>query len=264
MQSGSVLTSPGAQMTWTQLGTLASAGNDIGGKSVNATNLTTDPSPTTQVCNDRAAILSHGLTPVGFAYPGGANNATVQGIVKGCGYGNARGIVTGTETLPPGNWFATKANAPGAVTLASMQAAVNRRSQRRPGPARDGSGVSSTLDSANYSSCSAASGHVELSDLNAFLDWMANAGQSGGAPAAAVLGTLSGAYGPVDTSAPTTTIACNAAPCAEHVLRRGERDARRHGHRHGRVQHPLHPRRQRPDTGQPDVHGCLQRQRRRR
>src|SRR4029077_15450473 len=74
----------------THLGTLASAGNDFVGKSVNSQNLTPDPNPTAQVCNDRAAILNHGLTPVGFAYPGGSNNATIQGIVKGCGYGNAR------------------------------------------------------------------------------------------------------------------------------------------------------------------------------
>src|SRR2546430_16211293 len=77
-------------MSWTQLGTLASAGNDIGGKSVNSQNLTTDPNPTAQVCNDRAAILNHGLTPVGFAYPGGTNNAAVQAIAKNCQYGNAR------------------------------------------------------------------------------------------------------------------------------------------------------------------------------
>ena len=77
-------------MSWAQVGTLAGAGNDIGGKTVSATNLTTDPNPTAQVCNDRAALLQHGLTPVAFAYPGGANNATVQAIVKGCGYGNAR------------------------------------------------------------------------------------------------------------------------------------------------------------------------------
>ena len=82
-------------MTWSQLQTIASAGNDIGGKSKSA-NLTTDPNPTTQVCNDRATILSHGLTPVGFAYPGGANNSTVRGIVQGCGYGNA----TAGESAP--------------------------------------------------------------------------------------------------------------------------------------------------------------------
>ena len=45
-------------MTWTQLATLDSAGNDIGGKTVNATNLTTDPNPSAQVCNDRAATTA--------------------------------------------------------------------------------------------------------------------------------------------------------------------------------------------------------------
>src|SRR5207245_7305676 len=44
-------------MSWAQLGTLAGAGDDIGGKTVNATNLTTDPNPTAQVCNDRTALL---------------------------------------------------------------------------------------------------------------------------------------------------------------------------------------------------------------
>src|SRR5439155_4820999 len=116
-------------VSWAQLGTIAAAGNDIGGKSVNATNLTTDPNPTAQVCNDRTAILQHGLTPVGFAYPGGTNNAAVQAIVKNCQYGNARtagGVSPGgaVEALPPGNWFATKAYAPSAVTLANMQAVV--------------------------------------------------------------------------------------------------------------------------------------------
>jgi peptidoglycan/xylan/chitin deacetylase (PgdA/CDA1 family) len=210
-------------MSWTQLGTLASAGNDIGGKSVNSQNLITDPNPTAQVCNDRAAILNHGLTSVGFAYPGGSNNATVQGIVKGCGYGNARtagGLsATGStwaETLPPANWFATRAYAPGTVSLANMQSLVN-------GAASHGGGwdqivitkvCSQTLDPNNYTTCSGASGHIELADLNAFLDWMANAGQSGGAPAGATLSTVGSVVNGIDTTAPTTTIACNGAPCS--------------------------------------------------
>jgi peptidoglycan/xylan/chitin deacetylase (PgdA/CDA1 family) len=78
-------------MSWAQLTTLATAGNDIGGKSVNATNLKTDPNPTGQVCNDRAALQQHGLTPAAFAYPGGAFDAsTTEAIVKSCGYGTAR------------------------------------------------------------------------------------------------------------------------------------------------------------------------------
>src|SRR4029079_6708283 len=57
-------------MTWAQLQALAAAGSDIGGKSVNSTNLTTDSNPTAQVCDDRTSLLQHGLTPVAFAYPG--------------------------------------------------------------------------------------------------------------------------------------------------------------------------------------------------
>src|SRR6476661_3950093 len=210
-------------MSWAQLGTLAGAGLDIGGKTVNATNLTTDPNPTAQVCNDRAALLQHGITPVAFGYPGGTNNATVKAVVKGCGYGNARtagGLsatgATYAEALPPVDWFATRAYAPSAVTLANMKSLVTG--------AANGNGAWSqivigricdqALDPANYTSCSASSGHIELSDLNAFLDWMATAGQAGGAPTGAVLDTVRSVLSSSDTAAPVTTIACNDAACA--------------------------------------------------
>jgi peptidoglycan/xylan/chitin deacetylase (PgdA/CDA1 family) len=209
-------------VSWAQLGTLAGAGNDIGGKTTNATNLTTDPNPTAQVCNDRAALLQHGLTPVAFAYPGGANNATVQGLVKGCGYGNARtagGLsptgATYAETLPPANWFATRAYAPGTVTLANMESLVSGAASHNGGWDQIviGKVCSQALDPNNYATCSASSGHIELSDLNSFLDWMANAGQSGGAPAGTTLGTVRSVVAAADGGAPTTTIACNGAAC---------------------------------------------------
>ena len=210
-------------MSWTQLGTLASAGNDIGGKSVNSQNLTTDPNPTAQVCNDRAAILNHGLTPVGFAYPGGSNNATIQGIVKGCGYGNARtagGLsATGStwaETLPPANWFATRAYAPGGVTLANMKSLVTGASSHGGGWDQIviGKVCSQSLDPNNYTTCSTASGHIELADLIAFLDWVAAAGSAGGAPAGTTLDTVGHVATTSDPGPPTTTIACNGAPCS--------------------------------------------------
>ena len=210
-------------MSWAQLSTVAGAGNDIGGKSVNATNLTTDPNPTAQVCNDRSAILAHGLTPVGFAYPGGANNAAVQAIVKNCQYGSARTVgglsptgQTWAETMPPANWFATRAYAPSAVTLANMQALVNGAASHGGGWSQIviGKVCSQALDPTNYTACSASSGHIELADLNLFLDWMANAGQAGGAPAGATLSTVGTAVAAADTVAPTTAISCNGAACA--------------------------------------------------
>ena len=222
VNSGTVGAS-GNFMSWAQLGTLAGAGDDIGGKTVNATNLTTDPNPAAQVCNDRAALLQHGLTPVAFAYPGGTQNATVQGIVKSCGYGNARtagGLsptgATYAETLPPANWLATRAYAPSAVTLANMESLVS-------GAASHGGGwdqivigkvCSQALDPANYSACSTSSGHIELADLNSFLDWMASAGQAGGAPAGATVATVRSAVTSADTSAPVTTITCNGTACS--------------------------------------------------
>jgi peptidoglycan/xylan/chitin deacetylase (PgdA/CDA1 family) len=221
VNSGTVGAS-GNFISWAQLGTLAGAGNDIGGKTVSATNLTTDPNPTAQVCNDRTALLQHGLTPVAFAYPGGTQNSTVQNVVQSCGYGNGRtagGLsptgATYAETVPPANWFATRAYAPSAVTLANMESLVT-------GAASHGGGwdqivigkvCSQSLDPGNYSACSTSSGHIELSDLNSFLDWMANASQAGGAPAGATLGTVRSVVTSADSSAPVTTIACNGAPC---------------------------------------------------
>src|SRR6266700_2603342 len=180
VNSGTVGVS-GSFMSWAQLGAVATAGNDIGGKTVNATNLTTDPNPTAQVCNDRTALLQHGLTPVAFAYPGGTQNASVEGIVQGCGYGNGRtagGLsVTGptyAETLPPANWFATRAYAPSAVTLANLESLVTGAASHNGGWDQIviGKVCSQTLDPNNYSTCSTSSGHIELSDLNSFLDWM--------------------------------------------------------------------------------------------
>src|SRR5205807_8967949 len=116
------------------------------------------------------------------------------------------------ETLPPSDWFATRAYAPtGQVTLANMQALVT-------GAASHGGGLSQIVmgrvcsqaqDPNNYTACTASSGWIELADLNSFLDWMGNAGQSGGAPAGAGLTTVGAAARAADTSAPVTTIACN-------------------------------------------------------
>jgi peptidoglycan/xylan/chitin deacetylase (PgdA/CDA1 family) len=211
-------------MTWAQLSTLSGAGNDIGGKTVSATNLTTDPNPTSQVCDDRTALIQHGLNPAAFAYPGGAFNATVEGIVKNCGYGNARSAgslspagPTYAETLPPKDWFATRAYAPtGQVTLANMEALVSGAATHGGGWSQIviGRVCSQTLDPNNYTACTASGGWVELADLNSFLDWMGNAGQSGGAPAGAALSTVGNAAISADTSAPVTTIACNGSACS--------------------------------------------------
>jgi peptidoglycan/xylan/chitin deacetylase (PgdA/CDA1 family) len=215
-------------MSWTQVSALAAAGSEIGGKTVDGTvNLKTSTdmqAKIDEVCNDRAALISHGITPTSFAYPFGASDATAESIVKNCGYGNARSggglSPTGAlyaETLPPKDFFATRPYGPtGQVTLANLQALVN-------GAAAHGGGwdqviiqkvCSQSLDPTNYSTCTTSSGWIELADLNAFLDWMHNAGQSGGAPTGAQMRTVGATSASVDTIAPVTTITCNGAACA--------------------------------------------------
>jgi peptidoglycan/xylan/chitin deacetylase (PgdA/CDA1 family) len=226
VNSGTVGTTAGT-MTWNQISNLSAAGNDIGGKTVNASNLKTDPDPVTQVCQDRRNLISNGLNPISFAYPGGAFDATVKGIVQNCGYGNARSAgslspngPTYAETVPPKDWLATRAypgvGSPSAVTLTDMKSLVT-------GAASHGGGwvqlvmtrvCSQSIDPSNYSSCLAASGHVELADLVSFLDWVQNAGQAGGAPAGTSLQTVRDVVTAADSSAPTTASSCDVGPCS--------------------------------------------------
>jgi peptidoglycan/xylan/chitin deacetylase (PgdA/CDA1 family) len=215
-------------MTWTQVQALAAAGNDIGGKTVSSANLTTDPNPTAQVCNDRQALIQHGLSPVAFAYPGGAYNSSVQTVVKNCGYGNGRGAggvsasgPTYAETTPPANWLATKTWTPptpatSETQLSDMQAEVNAAAAHSGGWVQIvlSRVCSQTYDPGNYTSCVGSSRPVELATLNGFLAWMANAGQTGGAPAGATLSTVRNVIIGADTTAPATTIACNGAACS--------------------------------------------------
>jgi peptidoglycan/xylan/chitin deacetylase (PgdA/CDA1 family) len=185
-------------LTWSQLAALQSAGQEIGGKTVDGTNLTTLSSSqqVAEICNDRQALISHGLNPVGFAYPAGAFNATIESEVQGCGYNNARtaGSLSPSgpayaETLPPKDWLALRAYAPtGQVTLAHLEALVTGAASKGGGwdPVVIQKVCSQALDPSHYATCTSSSGWIDLSDLTSFLSWVHNAGQPGGAPAGTV------------------------------------------------------------------------------
>jgi peptidoglycan/xylan/chitin deacetylase (PgdA/CDA1 family) len=213
-------------MSWPQLSTLASAGDEIGGKTVDGTNLTTltAQQQINEICNDRQTLTQHGLKPFAFAYPAGAFNTTIETEVQTCGYGNARTAgslspagPTYAQALPPKNVLALQAYAPaGQATLANLETLVT-------GAASHGGGwvpiviqkvCSQTLDPANYTACTSASGWIDLADLNTFVAWVQNAGPAGGAPAGTTFSTIGAAARSADTSAPATTISCNGAPCA--------------------------------------------------
>jgi peptidoglycan/xylan/chitin deacetylase (PgdA/CDA1 family) len=189
-------------LTWSQLAALQSAGQEIGGKTVDGTNLTTltASQQVAEICNDRQALISHGLNPVGFAYPAGAFNATIESEVQGCGYNNARTAgslspagPTYAETMPPKNWLALRAYAPtGQVTLAHLEALVTGAASKGGGwdPVVIQKVCSQALDPNHYATCTSSSGWIDLSDLNSFLSWVHNAGQPGGAPAGTVFSPI--------------------------------------------------------------------------
>ena len=82
-------------MSFTQLLTLQSEGDDIGGHGVSHVRLT-DPAVSStdklaDVCGSRTDLIAHGITnPVSYAYPFGAFNAAAEAIVAACGYRNSR------------------------------------------------------------------------------------------------------------------------------------------------------------------------------
>ncbi len=230
--SGKIGSGP-SYMTWAQLSTLTANGNEIGGHTVDHANLTsstlTYDEKVHQVCDDRQALLQHGLDAVSFAYPEAAYDQTAKDIVRSCGYSNARaagGVSAGGpvygETIPPSDIFATRTwTAPTSdsspIQLSDMQAMVNSAATH------GGAWVqmvahricSQTYDAANYSSCMGSFRPMELDTLKGFLDWMDNAGQPGGAPAGAVVQTVRQALGQgATTTAPTTTMSCDGAVCS--------------------------------------------------
>ncbi len=222
-------------LTWDELSTLQGAGNQIGGKTTNGVDLTSvdQTTATQQVCGDRQALLAHGLTADAFAYPFGSSNASVEAIVNACGYGSARqggglgvGSPTGgisAETLPPTDWMATRSYAPGTVTAANLQAIVSNASAKGGGwvPIVIGRVCDQTLDPSWYGACSTGSNHIELADLNTFLDWLGATGQAGGAPAGTAMQTVAGVAGAADVTAPQTTATCNGTACTSEVYEGG-------------------------------------------
>ena len=256
-------------MTWTQVQALAAAGNDIGGKTVNSANLTTDPNPTAQVCNDRQALIQHGLTPVAFAYPGGAYNSTVQTIVKNCGYGNARSAggvsasgPTYADTVPPANLLATKAWTP--PTAASAETQLSDMEAEVSAAAAHGGGLvqiilyrvcSQTYDPNNYTSCLGSSRPVELNTVNGFLDWMAERRPDRRSPRRCHAQHRAERHHRRRHHGPGNDHRLQwRCLLDQHLHGFGLGDAGRHRHGLGGREHPLHHRRLGPHAVQPHLH----------
>jgi hypothetical protein len=79
-------------MTWAQLRTLKSDGNEIGGHTINHPHLIdlSAREQQRQICNDRVNLSAHGFVATDFAYPYGDNTAVTRAATAWCGYSSAR------------------------------------------------------------------------------------------------------------------------------------------------------------------------------
>ncbi|MGE5134281.1 MAG: polysaccharide deacetylase family protein [Gemmatimonadota bacterium] len=132
-------------LTLADLHRLAAGGQEIGGHTVSHLDLTrvSPAEARRQVCTGRDILAGWGFRAISFAYPGSFYSPSLEKIVRGCGYGNAR-IAAGlrspdcpqcriAETVPSANPYAirTPGQVDGRWTLAGLQRLV--RSAQRSG-----------------------------------------------------------------------------------------------------------------------------------
>ncbi|MFL5846079.1 MAG: polysaccharide deacetylase family protein [Solirubrobacteraceae bacterium] len=127
-------------LSWSQLRHMQAIGHEIAGQTISHAKLT-ELAPEQvrhQVCDDRSALLGHGLAADAFAYPYGAYSGAVRDVVVSCGYTSARlasGIAGAgkvcvgcpyAESIPPHSPFATRmpAGVQRTSTLARLTRAV--------------------------------------------------------------------------------------------------------------------------------------------
>src|SRR5947207_5952367 len=116
VNTGPILAADPAHMTWTNLHTMFSAGDEIAGHTIDHADLKplSVAAAEHEACDDRNTLLAQGFTPESFAYPFGSFDATSEAVVHYCGYNSGRGVAgvrkTGPfgETIPPADAYATR------------------------------------------------------------------------------------------------------------------------------------------------------------
>ncbi len=163
-------------MTWNQLAQVASAGNEIGGHTVDHKDLTTltPAEQVAEVCGDRQALIAHGHQPVSFAYPFANHDASSRAAVQSCGYTSGRGVggtsclpgCAPAETVPPADPFVLR-TPPGitnTTSVATLQGYVTRAVQNGGGWL--------TLTFHNICDSGCGSNSISAANLDALLDWL--------------------------------------------------------------------------------------------
>lgn len=129
------------RLTTQQLRLLQADGNEIGGHTVNHTNLATadDAEQRRQICDDRIALTQYGFRVTSFAYPFGSLNTRAEAAARSCGYNSARadgGLQDAqscltcpvTEKIPPVDPFSVETASP-VVTTTTLQLAEDHVAQ---------------------------------------------------------------------------------------------------------------------------------------
>ncbi len=97
-------------MSWDQVNSLQTQGQEIGGHTVDHVTLRGLAAPDLrhEICDDRQTLQAHGFDPVSFAYPFGSYDEAAKSMVQRCGYTNARTVRGGPEVVPPPDAFALR------------------------------------------------------------------------------------------------------------------------------------------------------------
>jgi peptidoglycan/xylan/chitin deacetylase (PgdA/CDA1 family) len=159
-------------MTWPQIRALYSGGNEIAGHSAHHLILTQlDPiEAKRQVCYDRNELLARGFPVTDFAYPFGAYNASVEAIVKACGYNSARtsGSLASrcrpcAERITPRDRYATRVVAFGSDPVRTIKRRIVKAE-------RAGGGWAQIVFHQVCDGC--APGAISPRALRSLLDWL--------------------------------------------------------------------------------------------
>jgi hypothetical protein len=134
VNTGPIIAGDPGHMTWADLHTLSSAGNEIAGHTIDHADLKplSVAAAEHEVCDDRNTLLAQGFTPESFAYPFGSFDSTSEAVVHYCGYNSGRGVAgiskTGPfgETIPPADAYATRTppNPKKATKLSTLESYV--------------------------------------------------------------------------------------------------------------------------------------------
>ena len=116
VNTGPILAGDPAHMTFADLHTMFSAGDEIAGHTVDHADLKplSVAAAEHEVCDDRNTLLAQGFAPESLAYPFGSFDSTSEAVVHYCGYNSGRGVAgirkTGPfgETIPPADAYATR------------------------------------------------------------------------------------------------------------------------------------------------------------